>query len=147
MLSVLFALGYVNREMAAARACEQNLRSLYAAFELYELDKGRIPTLAFYPTSPSDGKDSLMVVLRPYGVRPEFCVCPKSPTIVKINGLSYIWNVALNNLPLPDKEGTVWMLMEIQALSEKIPGPHLNGYQILYTDGHIERSRTIPPGL
>ena len=147
LVGMLVAWLYVNREKATARVCEKNLRSIYAALELYELDKGYLPKLDFYPSSPSDDQDSLMVVLRPYGVRPGYCLCPKAPRIVKAAGLSYVWNVKLNNQPLPDSDSTDWLLMEIQALSDKIPGPHLRSNHILYTDGRIERSSAVGPGL
>lgn len=126
---------------------DYNMRMVYMAFEWYEMDRGRLPELAFYPDDPRHDNDSLLVVLSKYGVNEEMTVCPTAPEVLQQLGLNYVWNVKLNGRKLHEPGMRDWMLVEMHALSDRIPAPHLGTYTILYTDGKVEHARTPPPGL
>lgn len=130
------------RENAAAASA--NLRQIYSALELHEIDKGRLPRLAFFPDNPLVDPDSLLVVLKRYGVNETMCRCPGAPASLQNLGLNYVWNVGLNGKQILEPGTRTWMLVNIHALSLKVPPPHLGNYSILYTDGTVEFS-PVPP--
>jgi prepilin-type processing-associated H-X9-DG protein len=151
LLAVLLAVAasalHAVHRRAEGRHCEANLRRLYSALELYEIDRGSLPRLALFPDEPKQDADSLLVALRPFGADAEVCVCPALPAGHRAIGLTYLWNVQLNGRKLKGPGAPSWMLVEISALSDNIPPPHSGGYNILYTDGQVQRSKTPPPGL
>ena len=129
------------------KQCANNMRSIYAALENFEFDRGTLPRAAFYPDDPKQDNDSLLVALQPYRISSEIYVCPAAPTVQKDTGLTYVWNVQLNGRKLRGSEVPAWILVELNALSDGVPAPHLGAYNILYTDGSVRRSKTLPPGL
>lgn len=132
---------------AQARHCEANLLAIYSALELYEVDRGTLPRLAFFPDDPKQDNDSLVTTLQPYRSGAEVYACPSAPANLKDLGLTYVWNVALNGKKLHAPGAPTWMLVEINSLSDQVPAPHFGRYHILYTDGRVRPSRTPPPGL
>ena len=127
--------------------CQERMLKIYAALERYEIEKGKLPTLAFFPDDPQHDKDSPLVVLEPYGAEEGLFVCPALPDLYDKIGLAYVWNTALNSSKLADAPEPVWMIVEISALSSQVPPPHFRGYNILYTDGTVRRSQTPPREL
>ncbi len=119
--------------------CQANLRTLYRALELYEMERGSLPKLAFYPDEPTEDTDSLRVVLEPFGATGAAARCPCAPANLKEVGLSYIWNTRLNGRKMPKGEEREWMLVEVQALSSDVPAPHWGAYHALFSDGKVER--------
>jgi hypothetical protein len=115
--------------------------------ESYEIDQGTLPDLKFFPDDPLGDRRSLAVELARYGVERELCVCPAAPASIRRTGLAYLWNFRLNGKQLQSPGGRRWVLVEIHALSDQVPPPHLGRYHVLYTDGTIERSREPPPEL
>lgn len=146
LLVLLGAGGYtiLLAEMGA-RQCIQNLRHIYLALELYELDHGTLPHMAFYPDDAWHSPDSMLVVLDPYAITSEIGICPGSHDIVRTHGLSYIWNANLNGRKLHEQDPETWVVTKLSALSDQVPAPHLGRYITLYANGHIARSRR-PPG-
>lgn len=136
---------HVAAQKMAQRHCKANLLRIYTALEMYEIDHGTLPRLAFYPDDPKQDRDSLLSVLQPYGAEPETYVCPASPPCHRETGLTYLWNVQLNGKKLRTPGPPTWMLVELNALSDQVPPSHRGRYNILYTDGQVRRSRT-PPG-
>lgn len=49
VLAIIFAVCY---ELRLSFECQSNLRALYHALELYEMERGALPKLAFFPTFP-----------------------------------------------------------------------------------------------
>ena len=135
-------LYYALAEVRSARECRTHLQQIYRAMELYEVDRGILPTMAFFPDDPRQDTDSLRVILETYGVEPGAFVCPAMPDTLADLGLTYVWNVQLNGKRM-HQEGDEprWMLVEISALSIDVPAPHLRRYNVLFTDGTIQRMR------
>lgn len=121
-----------------AKACEENLRKIFRAIELHEMDRGVLPSLAYYPDEPRENTESLRVALENYGVDADACVCPAMPATLRDTGLTYIWNPALNGQKLP-AGAPVWMVVDMTALSADLPPPHRGGYHVLYSDGSVKR--------
>ncbi|HMO04469.1 MAG TPA: hypothetical protein PKC67_09040 [Kiritimatiellia bacterium] len=121
--------------------CAEQLTRIYQALELFELDRGALPKLAFYPDDPMTDPDSIRVVLEEYGVDPSAWICPASHPAIANLGLSYIWNTRLNGANLRSFTDRQWVLIEINALSPDVPAPHLGTYNVLYSDGTVERIR------
>ena len=119
--------------------CSEQLTRIYQALELFEMDRGSLPRLAFYPDEPMSDPDSIRVVLEEYGIDPSTWVCPSAHPMIVNLGLSYIWNTRLNGANLRSFTERHWMLIEINALSDDVPAPHFGYYNVLYTDGTIER--------
>lgn len=154
LLAVLVLLGlmaaavwFAARQQMLARHCADNLRQVYSALELYEIDRGTLPRLAFFPDDPKQDTDSLVVALQSYGTGGDIFLCPTAPASLRSLGLTYVWNVQLNGKKLRGSEPPAWMLVDINAMSEGVPASHLGRYNILYTDGRVERSKVPPPGL
>lgn len=139
---VLSVLLFVLVQVRRTAACADNLKSIYRALELYEMERGTLPTLAYYPDSPMEDADSLRVVLEPYGLGAARCICPNARPIQRAEGLTYIWNVQLNGERIPRAEHTTWLLVDMEALAEDVPAPHLRRYNVLYSDGTVKRVRT-----
>ena len=132
---------YVLMQVSKTVQCNENLTRIFQALELFEMDRGSLPRLAFFPEEPMTDPDSIRVVLEEYGVDPHAWVCPAAHPMIANLGLSYIWNTRLNGANLRGLEERQWMLIEINALSEDVPAPHLGYYNVLYTDGKVERIR------
>ena len=151
LVALLFgALAWGLRSLAAERfarrECRRHLEQIYAALELYEAEKGRLPDLAFYPEDAFNDEGSLRVFLARRGFDPDLAVCPGTPAAVRRRGLSYVWNVKMNGARLA-RGRRRWLLTEISALSPDVPAPHMGHYFVLYSDGTIESAREAPPGL
>lgn len=138
LLAIIFA---VLHELRHSFECQSNLRTLYHALELYEMERGALPKLAFFPDIPQEDTDSLRVVLESFGAGGSACVCPSAPENLRELGLTYVWNVRLNARKIPKGQAREWMLVDIQALSGDVPAPHLKRYHVLYSDGSVERIR------
>ena len=139
-------VGYFLRQHRVLKDCRNNLRRIYSALEMYEIERGTLPRLAFFPDDAKQDSDSLLTVLQPYGAGGHVCVCPASPSVHEAVGLTYVWNVQLNGRKLRGGDPE-WMLVEINALSPAVPAPHFGRYNILYTDGEVRLARHPPPGL
>jgi hypothetical protein len=134
----LGAIYYVLSQIRLTLACTDNLKVVYRALELYEMERGTLPKLAFYPDNPIEDGDSLRVVLEAYGAGGSVCICPQAPHSQSELGLTYVWNVRLNGRKIPPVEERDWMLVEMGAVSTDVPAPHLGRYNVLYTDGTVE---------
>jgi len=138
---------YIEKENRNAKSCRENLKQIYLALELFELDRGYLPTLDFYPSEPHTDASSLRVALANYGVETKHCLCPSSPDIVIQQGLSYVWNTKMNKRVLSEVDEPHWLLMDIQSVHEDVTGPHFRNVHVLYSDGSIQRSDEIPLGI
>lgn len=154
LLVVLFLLAclagvtwHISRQVFMRKQCKRNLYAIYNALELYEIDRGTLPRLAFFPDQPRTDRDSPLVVLRPYCSDPSVFVCPAAPVHYRENGLTYIWNVNLNGRKMRGIGPPTWIMTELQALSDSVPAPHLGIYNVLYTDGHVSKMKSPPEGL
>ncbi len=150
VLVVLSLVAVVLAGIQSGRRSEQclsNLQAIYNVFELYEVENGMLPTLAFYPDDPMGDDDSLRLFVEKQGLDGDCCICPSSPGVIRGAGLSYIWNVELNGNKLSCMDMPIWMLVEVHVLSDQVPAPHRRHYHLLYTDGTIERISKLPEEL
>lgn len=141
IFAIVGGIYFVLIQISATVRCEDQLSRIYQALELFEMDRGSLPRLAFFPDEPMTDPDSIRVVLEEYGVDPNVWVCPNAHPSVANLGLSYIWNTKLNGLNLRNFDERQWVLVEINALSPDVPAPHIGYYNVLFTDGSVERVR------
>ena len=120
-----------------ANRCRDQMKRVYGALGFYEVQNGALPSLSFYPGKPREDDDSMRVVLEAYGLDPDDCVCPNAQQLVGESGLSYLWNVNLNNQVLAGRQPE-WLLTEIEVMSSGLKGSHFRHYHVMYTDGHVK---------
>lgn len=141
ILTVVAMIYFVLIASAKTLACQENLNRIYQSLEMYELAHGSLPRLAFYAEEPLSDPESICVALESYGLTPETFICPSAHALVAETGLTYIWNTRLNGRSMQEFYEKQWMLVEIEAISSEVSGPHFGSCQVLYTDGSIERAR------
>lgn len=139
---------YVSDGLKARNQCQDQMRAIYRAIEAYDQAYGQLPSLSFYPTNPQSGEKSLRVALTPFGAYEELFLCPHSADLVREQqGLSYLWNVALNGKPLRTFDADTWILVEIEAVSADVSPPHFRRYNVLYANGDVRHVTSVPPGI
>jgi prepilin-type processing-associated H-X9-DG protein len=132
------------KKIAYQVSCHNNLEQLWQAFQMYDTNNGAAPQATFYPKNPKTDANSIVKAFDAT-YQPMF-VCPVFPSAIKDTGLTYLYNdtVAGQSLDSVGDGAHTWLLMEMNAVSDKIPMPHPGGFHILYCDGHIERTKQIP---
>lgn len=144
--------------------CLNNLKQLGLAIQMFAMDHDdKLPVAAFYPQKdPKNNPQSIRVKLWSYVKSDPIFQCPAAPDVLNSQGgLAYVWNDALNGMlqdqiPNPSQ---VWMMTDMattltalpadvakqKSINAKVvPPPHVNGYNILYADGHVKWSPTPP---
>ena len=145
ILTILWwSMTHVQKVSDHKEHCRSNLTQIYKAVELFALENDTLPSLAFYPESVERGSDSLIHALRGYGLDPIYAICPVSPDPVYWKGLSYVWNPSLNGKRFEDILDPIWMIVDIQAISDEVPPPHFGSYLVLYSDGSIVETQEPP---
>ncbi len=145
--SLLWLLNQLNVGLGHADASEQQLLEIYQVLSQYEQQHGRLPALEMFPGNPQESESSLLHVLAQFDASPGLAICPSAHPVVRNHGLSFLWNPALNHGSLRNRNDITWVLVDIQALDDRVPGPHFGSYHILYTDGRVERSPQPPHSL
>ena len=145
--SLIWLLNELNQQLGYAEGCEQRMKKIYELLTRYEQQHGRLPLLELFPEDPRRDEESLLQVLGQFERDPDLAVCPASHEVLKEHGLTYLWNTALNQSSLKDRKEVTWVLVDIQALDDGMVGPHFGSYNILYTDGRVERSPSPPYSL
>ena len=145
--SLLWLLNQLNMGLGHADASERQLKEMYRVLARYEQQHGRLPALEMYPGNPRESESSLLHVLAQFDASPDLAVCPSAHPVLKQHGLSFLWNSALNHGSFRDRKDITWVLVDIQALDDRVSGPHFGSYHILYTDGRVERSPSPPHSL
>lgn len=133
--------GQVKR-IAYQKTCENNLRQLYMGLQMYEMSYGSLPAAKLYPKNPKRDKKSIVKLMDP-AYEPLF-VCPVFPSAIKDKGLTYIYNDEIAGQSLDMLPTDTWIMMEMNAVSEKIPLPHPGGFHILYANGQIKIQKELP---
>ncbi|MDF3131165.1 hypothetical protein P0Y35_18290 [Kiritimatiellaeota bacterium B1221] len=148
LCSLIWLLNQLNAGIKNTERCEDQLKKIYNALVLYEMDNGRLPSFELYPSDPEGNVESMLNRLSELpDFDPEWLCCPASPEILKEHGTTYLWNVALNHSSLSYRDEITWVLVDMQALVDGVPGPHFGSYLILYSDGRVERSSSPPHSL
>ena len=122
--------------------CLNNLRQIYMAVRMFEMDHGCLPSAKFFPSSPSDPK-GIHNILKDYGANRNIFFCPALPEQLNKYGTNYIWNDNVNGKDLSSLPSSTWLMTEMTAVSKRIPPPHGWGFGILYIDGHAEIGKRI----
>ena len=144
LILVIAGILYDSRTKRQMEICESHLHDIYTALELFVIDRGTLPDLAFFPEDPLNDPDSLLAVLAPYGVQRETGICPSVPDHIQRSGLCYIWNPKLNGRTLTSTTNVTWMIADLAAMSSNVPPPHRGHYHVLYTDGSVRREKISP---
>ena len=143
MMSQANNYGDVKR-LAYQKSCENNLRQLYMGLQMKSDIEGALPNVKFYVENPKKDPQSLYNSIdEAYRA---MLVCPVFPPSIKDTGCTYLFNdelagQSLDTVAKPDK---TWLLVELNAVSDKVPMPHPGGFHILYASGRIEVTKTIP---
>lgn len=145
------------KNKAAADQCIANLQQIYQAIQMHD-EEGRLPTAWFFPwkgvqtadggfqLDPTDTYNIVNIIAgRNESIRKLF-ICPAAPDTWQKLGITYVYNdtlsgQVLDNLPNLSER---WLMMDANVIAmDKIPAPHLEGYNVLYCDGHV---KWVPKG-
>ena len=126
------------------REAETDLKVVYEALERCENRHGSLPVLAFYPTDPLAGEDSVRFALSRYVIDPSVFVSPGGHSLIRSTGLTYVWNTKYNGRRLGAFDPPQWVLMDIQGVDQAIPKAHRFGYAALFSDGTVRRLDESP---
>jgi prepilin-type N-terminal cleavage/methylation domain-containing protein len=140
---------YVNvKDRAKETACRNNLRQIGQALLMMEMTHGRLPDAAFFPSKPKKDKDSIVVIMK--NCNSKLFVCPSAPEELAKKGLTFIWNDKCSGKAshrIKDAKKT-WLMVEVNAVSDKVPAPHPHGYNVLYADLQtIKTVKELPKDL
>ncbi|MDD5679833.1 MAG: hypothetical protein PHI59_01135 [Candidatus Omnitrophica bacterium] len=132
---------YLEAEKSARSVdCLSNLRNIYMALQMYEMDYERLPDAKFYPESPKDDPRSIVNILSNYIDDKKVFICPSMPSELAAKSLTYVWNDSYNNKfidSVSNKEFS-WLMTDMTAVDPKIPPPHQGAYNVIFVDGHAE---------
>lgn len=134
------------KKKALELSCENNLRQINMAIQMFVMDNGKLPSAAFYPKEATKEKDSIAVILKSYGTSKGLFVCPATPEQLEKLDLTYLWNDTFSGkrpeaIKDPSKQ---WLMISMNAVSEDVPAPHPKGYVVLYADGQVRWTKEKP---
>lgn len=140
------------RNKAAQTQCAANLQQIYQAIQVRD-EEGRLPTAWFFPwkgvqtedggyqLDPNDPYNLVNIVAgRNTSIRQLF-ICPGAPDTWQRLGITYVYNDTLcgqllDNIPNTSER---WLMMDANVISmDKLPAPHIEGYNVLFCDGHVK---------
>jgi prepilin-type processing-associated H-X9-DG protein len=135
------------KDLAYQKSCENNLRQVYMGLSMYDMTNGSLPEAKFFAENPRKDPKSLYNMLD--ASYQALLVCPVFPQALKQKGCTYLFNDTLGGQSLSSISDprTTWLMTELNAVSDKIKMPHPGGFNILYADGHIEATKTLPASL
>ncbi len=129
------------KKKAVQTECANNLSQIGQLLRMYVLENDHYPEAPFYPTIPGQSGKSIRTVL---GGPDQLWNCPSLPEALNKNGLTFVYNdniAGKTSLENPDKK---WVLIEMTCSAKGSPHPHPGGYNILFADGHVISSKTLP---
>ena len=128
------------RSRAQCSACASNLHQIGASVLLYAGDNNQIlPTIESWPSKPiydsSQGAQTLLAALGPYGVTPQVLKCPSDAIGTNYyakEGTSYQWfpgvsNTNLASIPSP---ANMFILFDYTEVHNSLAN-------VLFADGHV----------
>jgi prepilin-type N-terminal cleavage/methylation domain-containing protein/prepilin-type processing-associated H-X9-DG protein len=139
------------RQKADTLKCVSNLRQIGESLLLYANDHGqRMPVIEPWPTQPvyasSDGAQTMLQALGPYGVTTTALQCPadlKGANYYAKEGSSYQW-FPMANGQSTQAIRTVWMNNQTQTMTMSklflafdYSAVHNKGSNVLFGDGHV----------
>jgi prepilin-type N-terminal cleavage/methylation domain-containing protein/prepilin-type processing-associated H-X9-DG protein len=131
--------------------CVSNMRQIGISFNLYVSEHSqRAPVIEPWPGqpvySPSDGAQTILQALGPYGVTNAILQCPsdlKGPNYYAKEGASYQW-FPMANGQNTEAVKTLWMNNQNQTMTMSrlflafdYSAVHSGGSNVLYGDGHV----------
>ena len=144
LVSAIPASQYVQvKNRAHQTKCLSNLRQVGQAIMVSQLTDGHYPKATFYPKKVTD-KDSIVKVLK---LDKRLFICPGLPGKFQDRGLTFIYNDTIAGAKRIKNPAKTWVLIEITCVSKKAPFPHPNGYNILYANGQVKTTKTLPPDI
>jgi hypothetical protein len=148
LASLFWLLNRLNQGVHHRETCREQMEKIYQALRHYEQEHGRLPALELYPVNPEENEETLWNLLSDQpGFQKEWLICPSAPEVLREQGITYLWNTELNQSSLADRDTITWVLVDMQALDDGLPGPHFGKVHILYSDGRVEQSTHPPPNL
>jgi type II secretory pathway pseudopilin PulG len=135
IISALSAGTYLGVQKGREAECLNNLKQIYQAVTMFEMDNGTMPPAKFFPSSKSD-KRGLHSVLAQYGIRGKVLFCPSLPEQLNNYGINYIWNDNLSGKSSGAFPASTWLMTEMTAVSKNVASPHMGGFAILYVGGN-----------
>jgi len=128
-------------EMAHRTTCQQHLRQIGMAIQMMTMTGDPLPRAWFYPPDEHPNRDQyhLAKVLASQ-VPAQMFICPSAPQSIQERGICYIYNDKLGG-KVADELGDasrIWMLMDINVVSDQVPPAHNGGCNVLFVDGHVK---------
>ncbi len=136
IISALSAGTYLGVQKGRERECINNLKNIYQAVTMFEMDNGTLPAAKFFPSSASDNR-GIHFILAQYGAR-GVMFCPSLPAQLNNYGTNYIWNDEFSGKSMGSVPSGTWLMTEMTAVNKKIPSPHMAGFSVLYAGGNAQ---------
>lgn len=153
LVSLLMPTVAKMRQKADSLRCVSNMRQIGVSVILYVNDHSqRTPKIEPWPSQPvyssTDGAQTMLQALGPYGVTTAVLQCPsdlKGPNYYAQEGSSYQWfpgasnqnTHSINNvLPRFNNQSQTLTMSEL-FLAFDYSGVHSGGYNVLFGDGHV----------
>ncbi len=129
------------KEKAHETNCRNNLIQVGQLLRMYVLENGTFPKAAFYPQDAEKSDDSIRKII---GGPMEMWGCPSLPDVLGQKGLTYIYNDTLGGKSSFNNPEKKWVLIEMTCTDKNAPHPHPGGYNVLFADGHVIATKTLP---
>jgi len=143
IISTLSVGTYLGVQKGKERECINNLKNIYQAAYMFEMDNGFLPNAKFFPSSESDTR-GIHYMLAQYGGVKGVMFCPSLPEQLNKYGTNYIWNDALSGKSSDSASSSTWMMTEMTAVNKRIGSPHMAGYGVLFIGGNAQISQRVP---
>jgi prepilin-type processing-associated H-X9-DG protein len=130
------------KDKANQVACANNLKQIYTSIQLMTAAGEPLPKAWFYPPAnpPVPDQRNIASILRVYGCPASVFICPAAPAAIQQRQFCYVYNDALDGKEIDAvaNPSTTWLMMDINAVSTKVPQAHMGGCNVLYVDGHVK---------
>jgi type II secretory pathway pseudopilin PulG len=147
VLTILVLLASENMRGRAQRVqCMANLRSLYAATELYIQQNGSWPQIASDESDESDQAlaSAWIAALKPFGPTEKNWICPTIENLMQNPDYTSADNVRIDYIPTPfDDKPTTPHQWPKQPWFIEVADVHGHGNLIIFTDGSISDLKSV----
>jgi prepilin-type N-terminal cleavage/methylation domain-containing protein len=142
IISALSAGTYLGVQKGRETECLNNLKQIYQAVTMFEMDNGTMPPAKFFPSSEADTR-GIHRLLAQYGPRGSTMFCPSLPEQLNKYGTNYIWNDTLSGKNSGVVPASTWLMTEMTTVNKKISAPHMGGFAVLYVGGHAKVGQRV----